>query len=274
MAVERGATQRSQGPDAGNHPGDTEVPPVVLCARCGRGDCPGCTPLPPPLADADSVFPIAWEAPGVAHWRLGRTALATVNRSGDFFGKLSDGDWVPALSFACQCEVLAIGSLLLPAPILLWPLVPRLAEWLLLAPAGLSVLLTIWLSTATLMVGMHVLWGLAIGWGSRGDDTARLSRRHLRFALYACGWDFVTSPLGLLTGRLLHAEPPRQLLALAMAAPSSASEAYLGTRCGFSATTRRAVLLSSVVTLATALLLVLGAVVLCLILWLLAEARR
>ena len=50
---------------------------------------------------------------------------------------------------------------------------------------------------ALLMVLLHVLWGLCIELGVATTGGRARFAQGLRFGLYACGWDLVTSPAGL-----------------------------------------------------------------------------
>jgi hypothetical protein len=53
------------------------------------------------------------------------------------------------------------------------------------------------LGLSALMVALHVLWGLSLEIGMRLQGAAPRGARSLRYALYACGWDLLTSPFGL-----------------------------------------------------------------------------
>jgi hypothetical protein len=80
---------------------------------------------------------------------------------------------------------------------------------------------------AVVMVILHVLHGLIIDRAARKAGSSRRGRG-LRFGLYACGWDLVTLPRGLLV--LLFTDGPsavRRAAGLAVSVPNRAARAYL-----------------------------------------------
>jgi hypothetical protein len=50
-----------------------------------------------------------------------------------------------------------------------------------------------------IMVLLHLLWGAGLELGLRLQGHPVRLAWTLRYALYACGWDLLTSPIGLLT---------------------------------------------------------------------------
>jgi hypothetical protein len=175
---------------------DGDVPPMVTCNVCGRVDCAGCDALPESKRLAP---PIAWEAAGRLPDRLWVTALSSSTEPARTFGTLQDGRIGPAIGFALLAETLAIGSL--AALVILGGLfaAPQLSWRVLKSPLGLAGVAGIVEALAVLMVALHALWGLCIELGALAPSKSHL-RQGLRFGLYACGWDLITSPAGVLQG--------------------------------------------------------------------------
>jgi hypothetical protein len=80
---------------------------------------------------------------------------------------------------------------------------------------------------ATLMVVLHATHGVLVDRAARAAGS-RKRGRGLRFGLYACGWDLVTLPLGLLL--VLATEgvgATKRAAGLALSVPVQATRAYL-----------------------------------------------
>jgi hypothetical protein len=179
---------------------DADVPAAVLCMVCGRTDCVGCVP-----PDRARLAATPWEKrEGPAWKRLWATArLATVDGEA-FFGSLEDGSVSAALAFAFTCEMLAIASLALAWFPIVYLCVPGFVEgiaadrerrlWV-AAALGAAVPLL-----AVLMVVLHVLWAGGLELGLRLAGAKGRAAHCLRYALYSCGWDLVTSPFGFAAG--------------------------------------------------------------------------
>lgn len=234
---------------------DTDVPPVVSCANCGSIDCPGCAPDAGPDADA-LRFQLPWERKGETGARLITTARLTVERASECFSQLPSGEVYPALRFAVLCELPAVGSLVLITPAILLPLTPSTSAWLVTTASGFATLVFAWIALVMVMVGMHALWALSITWGARLSSHSMSPRSNMRFALYSCGWDFITSPLGLLLTRGSPGVPPwRALLSMALRAPSLATTAYLVDKWQMPKPARRRVAVLSLFVMGSAVLL-------------------
>jgi hypothetical protein len=81
---------------------------------------------------------------------------------------------------------------------------------------------------AAMMVGLHVLHGLAIDRAAQRFGSKKRGRG-VRFGLYACGWDLVTLPLGLLVVALGDGPTAAgKALGAALTTPALATRAYLG----------------------------------------------
>jgi hypothetical protein len=160
--------------------------------------------------------------------RLWFTALASSTEPSRTFGELPDGRVAPALAFALLAETLAIGSVGSLLALSALAIAPELSLRILSTPAFLGAALGLLFGLSLVMVFLHLLWGLCVelGAGSTGG-TARF-RHGMRFGLYACGWDLLTSPAGVLEGLwsrgLVNAWPP---IAQAIRVPRAALRAYV-----------------------------------------------
>ena len=210
-----------------------EIPAAVVCATCGLADCPGCAEADEPTHGSGVVAVVPWERPGDdgAWERLWSTArLATVNAPG-FFGALPDGGVAAPFRFAVAAEALAIGSLVMTAAPIVYASAPRFVEALMADPstARLIVLaVLVGLPLAALgMVGLHAVWGLTLEVGARRVGSKARWRRGLRFAMYSCGWDAVTSPVGFVTLSVQDGTSQAvDALQTAVSIPSRATRAY------------------------------------------------
>jgi hypothetical protein len=111
------------------------------------------------------------------------------------------------------------------------------------------------------MVGLHALWGWSLEAATLSSPQRVVNRRAqgLRFGLYACGWDLLTSPIGLLHGLVvrgpLGAWGP---LVSAARAPRKALEGYLGGCRQLDATDRRLAVRRSMLVVAASLVLLIS----------------
>ena len=209
----------------------SEVPATVVCATCGLPEC-NCE-LDRPSAFSGVLAIVPWERPGgTVLSRLWATAKLGTLSPGAFFAALPPGGVAAPLLFAVLAETLAALGLCATFAALAALIVPALASALLqdAALGGLLLRGVAWgvpgLSLA--MVLLHVAHGAALDAAARREGS-RQSGRGLRFGLYACGWDLVTLPLGLLL--LTLTDGPVTALrhsARGLTAPNSAALAYLG----------------------------------------------
>jgi hypothetical protein len=205
---------------------DSDVPPLVKCARCGRADCGGCSAPSSETAPEEPTLP--WEtASGSLHQRLWRTAHVTSVLPARTFGELTDGRLGPPFAFALLAETVALGSLAAVGALGGFLLAPDL--WLRFSQSPTVVLACAGfvLGAAALMVALHALWGICLELGA-GSAAGSFKLRHgMRFGLYACGWDLLTSPAGVLEG-ILSRGPRRAWgpIAAAVRVPMPAMRAY------------------------------------------------
>ena len=178
-----------------------DVPAAVVCLACGEADCSGCEDRD--LSRSGIVAIVAWERVGIPTMtRLWATARSTTRDAEAFFELLPDGPLMPALRFAALCELLAAFSMLaliLPVAAVVAP------DWLkhvALDPATRGVALRVLLlgvpAFASLLVLAHAVHALSIDVGATKCGARRARTRALRFGLYACGWDLVMGPLGVI----------------------------------------------------------------------------
>lgn len=215
--------------DDGRDPFDSfEVPAAILCAVCGHADCEGC--ISDDEGESGVIAIIPWERPGGAWQRLWATANSTTTGAEAFFGALPRGAVEPALTFALLAEGIAISSLVLVATAVLFAIFPDLMMQVLLdnelaADAGRWVAIgipavTVW------MVAVHAIHGFAVDHAARRFGTAQLRKRALRFGLYACGWDLMTSPLGIVYTLVTRGVgAAAELFGLALTVPAKATTA-------------------------------------------------
>ena len=209
----------------------SEVPAAVVCATCGLPEC-NCE-LDRPSAFSGVMAIVPWERPGgTVLSRLWATAKLGTLSPAAFFSALPPGGVVAPLAFAVLSETLAALGLCATFGGLGLLIVPTLGGELLRNPPlqGYLVHGLAWgvpgLSLA--MVLLHAAHGVALDASARREGS-RQNGRGLRFGLYACGWDLVTLPLGLLL--LTLTDGPVSALrhsARGLTAPNSAALAYLG----------------------------------------------
>jgi hypothetical protein len=208
-----------------------DVPAAVVCAFCGKPDCAGCIDVAETTNASGVVAIIPWERPGLG-WitRLWATArLATLSHR-ELFASLSEGAFRPAFEFALLAELIAAagvalcfgGAIALVPGFLTTALDDAIVRQVLLRVLAFGVP-----GLAMLMVVLHAVHGVLVDRAARAAGS-RKRGRGLRFGLYACGWDLVTLPLGLLV--VLATEgvsATKRAAGLAVTVPSSATRAYL-----------------------------------------------
>lgn len=185
--------------------------------------------------------------------RLWRTAvLATVDGEA-FFGELGDGSLGAAFGFALLCEFCAIASLAALWIPISYVLAPGVVESVFSIPHGRLAVLGVFAAIpvlAVLMVLLHVLWGTSLEFGLRLSGAEPRAGHCLRYALYSCGWDLVTSPFGFTAGWVSSGfrGATRELRA-AVRIPRFATRAYVARARSLSdAKARRALTLAAVMT--------------------------
>lgn len=202
----------------------SDFPPVAHCLRCGEPTCDGCRA--PSVREAC----LAWQTPDRQSVRsCWLTACQTVESWRSWPGQ-------PqlfvrrALAFALIAELGAASSLaaccllvvLVFLPDAVWPLLwlPTTWLWLSAMVSGFAVVMVLLhVSWAVSLEGLLFISGLEVQW-----------RSGLCFGLYACGWDLVTSPLGVMLSLLTRGRSAGlRLVKQAMLVPRAASEHYLVT---------------------------------------------
>lgn len=213
---------------------DQDVPPVTACAHCGQALCDGCAPQELEQ-EASDVRP---SARGALLWEQGTrggylrdltlTALQTAHPDQTCFGQRKASSLLRALHFAFAAEALAITSFALPWALGFCALFPALALRLVRSPQALALGVLI---LAVLIVGvviLHVVWGAALEWAIARRGTPAVYALGQRFAYYACGWDLLSSPAGvLLVSTYQDVGRARGALFAGIAVPRRALTAYL-----------------------------------------------
>jgi len=207
-----------------------------VCVSCGQSSCSGCAPVGAPPR---SVLP--WED-SRRHWlvRLWQTAVASGLEPERMFGELAPGRVAPALGFALLAETLALGSLGVLGAVAVWLSLPDLARQIVSHPEALGAASALFVGSVLLMLLLHLAWGISLDLGAAFGSGKANVRHGARFGLYACGWDLMTSPLGLICS-LLFRGPVRGLLPVGAAARAArpAQRAYLTICRGFDDAARR-----------------------------------
>ncbi len=202
-----------------------DVPAAVICAWCGRGDCAGCAKE---RAGASGVIAIVpWERP-LSAWpgRFFATVQATTRGAEGFFRTLPDGPISPALGFAVIAEIFAVASTaLVIAPLVVLGIPGLLLRFLSDDATRSAVLLATLVGIVgftLLLVGAHALHGWVLA-----PEVSRT--RGLRLGFYACGWDFGSSPAGLLAATYADGVAAGfSLLGSSLSAPARSIDAALG----------------------------------------------
>jgi hypothetical protein len=208
----------------------SEVPATVVCATCGLPECNCEVDRPSAFSGVMAIVP--WERPGgTLLSRLWATAKLGTLSPAEFFSTLPPGGLLPPLVFGVLAETLAALGLCATFLGVALLIVPALGAELLHDPAlrGILVRTLAWgvPGLAIAMVLLHAAHGAALDAAARKEGS-RQNGRGLRFGLYACGWDLVTLPLGLLL--LTLTDGPVTALrhsARGLTAPNSAALAYV-----------------------------------------------
>ncbi|HEX9298010.1 MAG TPA: hypothetical protein VF881_19355 [Polyangiaceae bacterium] len=203
-----------------------DVPAAVVCTRCGRGDCLGCLEERTGASGVMAIVP--WER-SQQTWptRFFATVQATTRGAEGFFCALPDGAVSPAFRFAVLAEVFAVGStaaIIAPLVVLGIPglLLRFLTNGSTRGVVGLATLVGV-VGFTTLLVAAHALHGLSLG-------GAASRSRALRLGLYACGWDFGSSPAGAVAATCSDGlRSGVALVVSSVTAPSRAIDAALPT---------------------------------------------
>ncbi len=215
-------------------PFDTsEVPAAVVCAQCGRPDCPGCGTYEENTLPSGVIAIVPWERPIGSSWsRLWSTAIAGTRSASTFFGPIARGDLASPLRFALVTEFLAVGSVALV--LILGALAVARGELVsvMADPHARNLVLRLVLlgvpAFALLLVFAHAVHGLALDRGARRAGAREHRLQAVRFGLYSAGLDLMTSPLGLIYTLLTAGvRPMLSLLPASIEVPSVSTNALL-----------------------------------------------
>jgi hypothetical protein len=207
-----------------------EVPATVVCATCGLPECDCEAERPSSFSGVVAIVP--WERPGGSLLgRLWSTAKLCTLSPQSFFAALPPGGASAPLGFALLAELLAALGLCVTLGAVVLLVVPGLGAELARNAelrAGIGRALGFGVPGLVLtMVALHAGHGVALDRAARQEGSHR-GGRGVRFGLYACGWDLVTLPLGLLlltfTDGVVSAV---RHSARGLTAPGTAASAYL-----------------------------------------------
>lgn len=129
--------------------------------------------------------------------RLVVTSEVSATQPGRTFGTLRSGSILRALGFAMLCELLAVASFTAVWALAFFVAVPAIARPMLTSPPILMLIFMILLGLSAFVVAIHAVWGIGLEWGIARAGGHSDMNRGIRFGLYACGWDLLTSPAGL-----------------------------------------------------------------------------
>ena len=201
-----------------------DVPAAVICAWCGRGDCSGCAKESAGSSGVIAIVP--WERPFSA-WtgRFFATVQATTQGAEGFFRTLPDGPISPAFTFAVIAETFAVASTAaVIAPLVVLGIPGLLLRFLsddITRSAVLWATLVGVVGFTLLLVGAHALHGWVLA-----PEVSRT--RGLRLGFYACGWDFGSSPAGVVAASWAKGvRAGFSLLGSSVTAPSRSIDAAL-----------------------------------------------
>jgi hypothetical protein len=191
---------------------DLDVPPVSSCLVCGQFGCGGCAERAERASKMPPLWVVPFEQPGLS-WgqRLIQTAVGSTLEPGLVFGRgLRHGGKLPAFLFGLAAEFLALGSLFASIALMFAGLFPHIARELAVDPRAWLLGLLLQLVSVGFLLFVHWLWGVALDVGAkRPQSPSELAPRAwgnpapadrelgVRFGMYACGWDLITSPAGL-----------------------------------------------------------------------------
>lgn len=182
--------------------------------------------------DGKALWQSAWQAVEQADTLAERVAGDRVGRS---------------LLFAFSCEILAIGSIALALLLAVAGFYPHLVVLAVMNPAfGLQILqiaaLVVLLLSAG-MVALHWLWAWAMELGARREGLPTRWAGGMTLASYSCGWDLITSPIGVSLALFSHGRKSvGPIVGGALKAPRLCVLAYLEKTRGFAPEQQRRVL--------------------------------
>ncbi len=143
---------------------------------------------------------LSWESrSGTTANRFWSTVCQSVEDWRSWSSELGSASAPRALAFAMLAELGAAASFGAVAVIGFVAVLPGPAMGMLTSHHGWGWFCAATLAFAALMVSLHLLWAICLEALIRGKGPHAGSVSHsLRFSLYVCGWDLMTSPLGLL----------------------------------------------------------------------------
>lgn len=223
---------------------DFDVPPAIACAHCRSAECEGCAPEQDPKSESGNHtgFTLPWEEPEVGVVRgLIDTARLSALAPELCFGQLSPGPVGPSLRFSIVAEICAVGSYSLIWVLAMLLAFPRLSAHMLQTQSVLLFAGSILVALITFVVFVHALSGLVLEWAIHRAGHTPDCRLGLRFGLYACGWDLLTSPAGFILLLGDGVRPALRAVAQGARVPKRAVRVYLEERRGLDPPARKQV---------------------------------
>ncbi len=206
---------------------DFEIPPSIVCAICGLSSCDGCSIHNEEALDTSCQLP--WESPqlGVLT-RFFETAHLSATQPEQVFGTMAAGSIRLPLSFGLLAESLAVGSFSALWLTAFYWFFPQFTQNLLSTPLALTLAFIILSGLIVCVVAIHLLWGVFLEWGVGRVGVKASYNQGMRFGLYACGWDLLASPAGvLLSGIYLGPRQIKKLISSSIQVPRRALHFYL-----------------------------------------------
>lgn len=210
-----------------------EVPAAVVCARCGSPECNGCEPAEELTQPSGVIAIVPWERPTSSlRARLWSTMHATTLSSKQFFSALGKGGYAMPFLFALVAELAAVGSTAVVLLLVVFAIWPSLGLHMMLRDvAGMMMIKAVVAGVPAftgLLIGAHLVHGLALERAAKKKGARGHRNQALRFALYACGWDLGSSPVGLLHELLSGGVVAVfRLLRASVLAPAASTPAFL-----------------------------------------------
>jgi hypothetical protein len=170
---------------------DFEIPPVTRCTTCLRFDCDGCRRPVERRA-------LIWEkSRGRTFVRLWLTARQSITAARVSCLDAEPARPLAALAFGVLAELVACVSIVVALLLLVLVVFPSGAWFLFGQTRALAALFGLGAGLGLFMVLVHALWGFGLELALWCRGAGFRLQRGLAFAFYACGWDLLTSPIGV-----------------------------------------------------------------------------
>ena len=226
----------------------------MSCAHCGSITCEGCAPQVI-VAEIETAA-LLWQTASKHSLRtLYQTALQTAENASEVFADTGTRSLTKAAFFGVIVEVLAVSSTMIfycALALLASPLFRRVVGTL---PYFWPLFCVSMLVFSMALLVIHLIWAFSQEYGIKRAGGKVNLRDGAIFGLYACGWDLLTSPAGLLLAALYRGIfSGFPLIRSASRAPKLATAAHLDLRRALSTDQKKSVFLWSLVITGSAVL--------------------